>query len=98
MALTLKVPPPAERQLTEAKWDVAEATLRRNPTLQTSNAHLSPKHVYSVVREEDGTFSRVRTKSQEETNQDVDLASPLGAGGVHRLLVGDAADATRAGM
>ena len=91
MALTLNVPPPAERQLTESKWEVAEQSLRENPHQQSAEALLTPKHVYILRRSPDGALTRTRTKSQEETN--VDVASPLGAGGVRPLLVGNAADA-----
>ena len=90
MALTLKVPPPAERQLTESKWEAAEQSLRENPHQQSAEALLTPKHVYTLHRSPDGALTRTRTKSREEPN--VDVASPLGAGGVHPLLVGDATD------
>lgn len=84
MALTLKAPPPLERQLTEAKWDAAEASLRTNPDATQEDALLTPKHVYSVVRTPEGTFERVRTKSREDTN--VDVAALARARGVHSLL------------
>jgi hypothetical protein len=96
MALTLKVPPPAERQLTETKWDAAEERLRVTPALQTSDALLTPQHVYRVVREPSGTFSRVRTKSQEETNVDL-VASPR-PGHLRHVLVDNAGTATRTDM
>jgi len=84
MALTLKAPPPLERQLTEAKWDAAEASLRTNPDATQEDALLTPKHVYSVIRTPEGTFERVRTKSREDTN--VDVAALARARGVHSLL------------
>jgi hypothetical protein len=84
MALTLKVPPPLERQLTEAKWDAAEASLRTNPDATQEDALLTPKHAYSVVRTPEGTFERVRTKSREDTNVDVDALAR--ARRVHSLL------------
>ena len=84
MALTLKAPPPIERQLTEAKWDAAEASLRTNPDATQEDALLTPKHAYSVVRTPEGTFERVRTKSREDTN--VDVAALARARGVHSLL------------
>lgn len=74
MALTLTIPPPAERQLTEAKWEAAESSLRANPSLETSEALLTPQHIYAVVRTTDGTFCRIRTKSHEETNVDLDCS------------------------
>jgi hypothetical protein len=91
MALTLKAPPPLERQLTEAKWDAAEASLRTNPDATQEDALLTPKHVYSVIRTPEGTFERVRTKSREDTNVDVDaLARPCG---VHCVLASSGTDA-----
>lgn len=83
MALTLKVPAPAERQLTESKWDAAEDFLRLQSSAPLCTILETPNHAYTVVRETDGSFSRVRTKSQEDTNLDVDLASPVGT---RRLL------------
>lgn len=91
MSLTLKVPPPVDRQLTESKWEVAEETLRANPTQTSAEALLTPNHVYTLHRSPDGALTRARTKSREETN--VDMASPPGARGVRPLLVGNAADA-----
>jgi hypothetical protein len=88
MALTLKTPPPAERQLTETKWDAAEQTLHDDPSRQSVDVLLTPRHIYTVVRASDGTLTRVRTKSQEETN--VDLAASPGPGGVRPVLVGSA--------
>ena len=90
MALTLKVPPPADRQLTESKWEVAETTLRTNPAQQSAEALLTPRHRYTLHRASDGSLTRTRTKSQEETN--VDLASPSRARGVHPVLVGNSPD------
>jgi hypothetical protein len=95
MALTLKAPPPIERQLTEAKWDAAEASLRTNPDATQEDALLTPKHVYSVVRTPEGTFERVRTKSREDTN--VDVAALARARGVHSLLAAPD-DAAPSGM
>ena len=92
MALTLKVPAPAERQLTESKWDAAEDFLRTQTSLPMCTILETPNHVYTVVRETDGSFSRVRTKSQEETNPDVDLASPVGTRRLLPVLVGNAPD------
>lgn len=86
MALTLKVPPPAERQLTESKWDAAEQSLREDTSLEAYTILATPSHVYTVVRETDGSLSRVRTKSQEETN--VDLAPSPCASGLRHLLAG----------
>lgn len=98
MALTLKVPTPAERQLTESKWESGEEALRIHPVRTVHTVLETPNHVYTVVRETDGSFSRVRTKSQEETNSDVDLASPLGTRRVLSVLVGSAPDTTGTGM
>lgn len=72
MALSIKVPPPLERQVTETKWIVAEGSLRATPSLETFAALLTPTHVYAVVREPDGSLSRTRTKSREEPNVDLD--------------------------
>lgn len=91
MALTLKVPPPAERQLTESKWEVAEQTLREDPHRQSADAFLTPNHIYTLHRTPDGALTRIRTKSQEETN--VDVASPLSTGGVRPVLVGNTTNA-----
>ena len=91
MALTLNVPPPLERQLTESKWDAAEASLRTNPDATQEDALLTPKHVYSVVRTPEGTFERVRTKSREDTNVDVDALAR--ARRVHSLLAAPSTDA-----
>ena len=96
MALTLKAPPPAERQLTEAKWDAAEASLVNHPEATQQEALLTPKHSYSVVRTPEGTFERVRTKSREDTN--VDVAALARARRVHSLLVGDSPDDPASGM
>jgi hypothetical protein len=91
MALTLNVPPPLERQLTESKWDAAEASLRTNPDATQEDALLTPKHVYSVVRTPEGTFERVRTKSREDTN--VDVAALARSRGVHLVLASPSTDA-----
>ena len=91
MALTLNIPPPLERQLTESKWDAAEASLRTNPDATREDALLTPKHAYRVVRTPEGTFARVRIKSREDTNVDVDaLARPRG---VHCVLAPSGTDA-----
>ena len=91
MALTLNIPPPLERQLTESKWDAAEASLRTNPDATREDALLTPKHAYSVVRTPEGTFARVRIKSREDTNVDVvALARPRG---VHCVLAPSGTDA-----
>jgi hypothetical protein len=84
-----------ERQLTEAKWDAAEATLRANPEAVEQEALLTPKHSYSVVRTPDGTFERVRTKSREDTNVDVDALARSRR--VHSLLAAPD-DAPASGM
>jgi hypothetical protein len=94
MALRLKVPPPLERQVTETKWDAAAETLRVNPDQETSTACLTPTHTYTVVRDADGTLSRVRTKSQEDTN--VDLAPSPRSGGSVPVVVGDASEVAAA--
>jgi hypothetical protein len=91
MALTLNVPPPLERQLTESKWDAAEASLQMKPDATQEDALLTPKHVYSVVRTPEGTFARVRTKSREDTNVDVDALAR--ARGVHCVLASSGTDA-----
>ena len=97
MALTLTIPIPVERQLTESKWDAAEQLLQVHPEIQSSTVLQTPTHVYTVVRTDDGAVSRVRTKSQEETN--VDLASPLGSRGLLPVLVGSSSNPTvRTGM
>ena len=95
MALTLKAPPPVERQLTESKWDAAEASLRTNPEADEQEALLTPKHSYRVVRTPEGTFERVRTKSREDTNVDVDALAR--ARRVHCLLAAPD-DAPASGM
>jgi hypothetical protein len=84
MALTLKTPPPLERQLTEAKWDAAEASLLNHPEATEQEALMTPTHSYRVVRTPEGTFARVRTKSREDTNVDVDALAR--ARRVHSLL------------
>ncbi len=89
MALTLKVPPRVERQLTEAKWDAAEETLRRHPARVQEIVLTTPTHVYTVERTAEGTLERTRTKSQEEPNVALD-PSPRDRG-VLALLVGDPA-------
>jgi len=86
-SLTLKVPPMLERQLTECKWDAAQQSLAANPKVDAQDALLTPRHVYTVVREPDGTFTRTRTKSREGIN--VGLASSPCAGDLHSLPVGD---------
>ena len=93
LELTLKTPPPAERQLTETKWDAAEQSLRDDPSRQSSNALATPHHVYMVVRNPDGSLTRTRTKSHEETNVDL-VASPC-PGGRPDLLVRNPTDAVR---
>ena len=90
MSLTLKVPPPADRQLTESKWEAAEEVLREDPERQSADALLTPKHVYSLRRTPDGSLTRTRTKSREEPN--VDLDSPPCARCLLPLLVGSAPD------
>ena len=72
-SLTLRIPLPVERQVTESKWDAAQQSLTANPAAETEDALMTPGHVYTVVREPDGTFTRTRTKSREGIN--VDLAS-----------------------
>jgi hypothetical protein len=91
MALTLKVPPPADRQLTESKWEVAEQSLRDDITSRACTILTTPDHVYTLIREPDGSLSRVRTKSQEEPN--VDVAPSPCAGGGRDVLVGAPKDA-----
>jgi len=85
-SLTLKLPRPLERQLTECKWDAAQQSLTANPEVDAQEALLTPRHVYTVVREPDGTFTRTRTKSREGIN--VGLASPPRAGDLHSVSVG----------
>jgi hypothetical protein len=86
-SLTLKVPLPAERQVTESKWDAAQQCLAANPEVDAQDALLTPRHVYTVVREPDGTFTRTRTKSREGIN--VGLASSPCARDLHPVSVGD---------
>jgi hypothetical protein len=88
MALTLTCPNRAERQVTESKWDAAEQLLLSHPDVTQTTALQTPTHVYAVVRTPEGAVTRIRTKSQEETNPDVGLASPVGTGRVLDLLVG----------
>jgi hypothetical protein len=96
-SLTLKLPPVIERQLTECKWDAAQQSLTANPEAETQDALLTPRHVYTVVREPDGTFTRTRTKSREGIN--VGLASPPCAGDLLSVPVGDSLhDDTASGM
>ena len=90
MSLTLKVPPPAVRQLTESKWEVAEESLREDPERQSADALLTPKHVYTLHRAPDGSLTRTRTKSREEPN--VDLDSPPCARCLLPVLVGSSPD------
>jgi hypothetical protein len=86
-SLTLKLPHPLERQLTECKWDAAEQCLTANPETDIQTALLTPKHIYAVVRDPDGTFTRTRTKSREGIN--VALASSPCARDLLSLPVGD---------
>ena len=96
MALTIKVPPPLERQVTETKWTVAEGSLRATPALETSTALLTPRHIYAVVRAPDGSLSRTRTKSHEEPN--VDLAPSPRPCCVPGVLVDNASHGAPAGV
>jgi hypothetical protein len=91
MALTLKAPPPADRQLTESKWEVAEQALRENASCHACTILTTPQHAYTLVREPDGSLTRHRTKSQEEPN--VDVAPSPCAGGGRDVLVGAPKDA-----
>ena len=86
-SLTLKLPHPLERQLTECKWDAAEQCLTANPETDIQTALLTPKHIYAVVRDPDGTFTRTRTKSREGIN--VALASSPCPGDRLSVHVGD---------
>lgn len=96
MALTLKVPPPADRQLTESKWEAAEDSLRGNASRQAYTILATPTNVYTVVREADGSLTRVRTKSCEEPN--VDMAPSPCARGLWDLLAGASEDAASEGV
>jgi hypothetical protein len=87
MCESLRVPIPLERQLTESKWDSAQKVLEQSPTKESESVLMTPTHVYSVHRESDGTFTRVRTKSHEGTN--VDLASSPRSRDLLCLLVGN---------
>ena len=86
-SLTLKLPLTLERQLTECKWEAAQQSLTANPEAETHDALLTPRHVYTVVREPDGTFTRTRTKSREGIN--VDLAPSPRARDLLPVPVGD---------
>ena len=96
-SLTLKIPRPVERQLTECKWEAAQQSLTANPDTDIQTALLTPKHVYAVVRDPDGTFTRTRTKSREGIN--VALASSPCPGDRLSVHVGDTVhDDTAPGM
>jgi len=86
-SLRLKLPLPLERQVTECKWDAAQQCLTANPETDIQTALLTPKHIYAVVRDPDGTFTRTRTKSREGVN--VDLASSPCPGDLLSVSVGD---------
>lgn len=67
-------PPKLERQINEVYWEMAEDSLRSDPALREIKVeHYPGKHVYAVVRDDDGRIRRVSSTETCKICDDVDI-------------------------